>query len=139
MKIFSLLWTVQEVNIPWGGISHDLRGWVLALVMSLIMALGGLSFKVAFNSIGGLTLAPRSVLSWALNPWIIFALAAGIGARVLYFQALNYMSLSEITLLSAMSMVMTVFLAYLVFGETLTVRETFGAMFVIVGVVLIEA
>jgi drug/metabolite transporter (DMT)-like permease len=128
--------SLQELG--WASLTTDVRAWALAISMSLIMAIGGVALKLGFNSMGGFTVNLRSLFSWAFNPWIVFALGCGIGARFLYFLALNYMSLGEITLLSAMSMVMTVVLAYFVFGETLEGREIVGAILVLVGVVLIE-
>lgn len=125
-------------TLGWNGLSADIRAWALALSMSLVMAIGGVAFKFAFQSLGSLSFTPAAILSWIFNPWVIIGLGCGVGARLLYYAALAYMSLGEITLLSAMSMVMTVILAYFIFGEVLTIRELIGAALVLIGVILIE-
>lgn len=103
----------------------------------LLTGLGGVLFGFAFRDVGVIEPNVRFLLRWAFNPYVLAALAAGLGARFLYYGSLRYLTVSQVTLISALGIVATLALARLLLDERLTRTELAGSALVVAGVALI--
>lgn len=103
----------------------------------LLTGLGGVLFGFAFRDVGAIQPSFAFAMRWALNPFILAALAAGLGARFLYYGSLRYLNVSQVTLFSALGIVATLVLARVLLDERLTRTELAGSALVVVGVALI--
>lgn len=109
----------------------------LVVGLAVMMGLGGVLFGFAFRDLGGVALTGGFLAKWVTNPFVVLALAMGLGARLVYYGALEFVNVSQITLFSALGMVATLVFARLLLGEELTRLEVVGSALIIVGVAFI--
>ena len=80
---------------------------------------------------------PLSLLAALLaNPWMLSALAAGLGAALCWFLALEKLELSHAYPFVSLSFVAVLFLSAALFGEPLTWAKIGGIALIVAGVAL---
>jgi drug/metabolite transporter (DMT)-like permease len=70
------------------------------------------------------------------NPWVLSALAAGFGAALCWFLALEKLDLSHAYPFVSLSFVAVLFLSAAIFGEPLTWAKVAGVALIMAGVAL---
>lgn len=111
--------------------------FILVVGLAVMMGMGGVLFGFAFRDLGAVAVSGGFVLKWLTNPFVVLALVLGLGARGIYYAALEFVNVSQITLFSALGMVATLLLARVLLGEELSRLELVGSALIIVGVAFI--
>lgn len=125
-----------------GGPLNEVRpamwtGMLLVVLLALVMGVGGVSFGLAFRHLGEFRADGGFLQTWILNPYVLIALALGVGARVMHYVLLKFYNVSQVTLLAALSIVATLILARLVLDERLTGTQSAGALLIVAGALLV--
>lgn len=121
----------------------ETRTMKLALLYSLVLALafvggfGAILFKFAFDNLGQFQASAGFLTTWFTNPLILFAMALGLGARMIYYAMLQFFNVSQITLFSSLGIVATLLLARVILKEQMTQLEIVGSVLIVAGVALI--
>ena len=90
-------------------------------------------FRHGYETIG-LEMNLRFLLKWASNPSILLALLSALVCRILFYMMLKQMSMSIAFLVVMLSSVFVLAAGALIFNDSLTVRQLFGAVLILAGV-----
>ncbi len=123
---------------------RGLNSWTSMFYSFLIAAVFMLFINLAFGGkIPGSAVTPRDMF-WLENEWvgwgILFLLAAGptLMGYGLYNVSLRYLPSSVANLIATIEPVLTAITAYFVLGEMLTGKQIFGALLVMMGVIVLR-
>ena len=107
-------------------------GWTLLGLSTVGTCGGNLLLKQA-----NLALPGSNLVSVMTSGWFIAAIACYIFDLILFSQALQYLPVSvAVPVVSGIRIAATVILAYIFFGEHLTVNQFFGSSLITVGILV---
>jgi transporter family protein len=104
-------------------------------VRAVIMALATVIFAFSLGKFRGFTFAALSGGEWL---WIVLAGLAGALSWIFYFYALQMGQATPVAAIDRLSMVFVLILAVIFLGEKLTWQSALGALFVVLGAILIS-
>ncbi|MDQ1235816.1 drug/metabolite transporter (DMT)-like permease [Paenibacillus sp. SORGH_AS306] len=109
--------------------------YVLLLLNILMLVSGQAFFKLGLEKIGGVTLAT----AWKalFSPTIIIGLFLYVVATLIWFVVLSRLPLSIAYPIQSLAYVLGIFLAVLMFHESVSPMKWIGAIIIVIGVLFI--
>jgi multidrug transporter EmrE-like cation transporter len=117
------------------GMTHSIwYAWSLLGLSAVGTCAGNLLLKQA-----NLALSNPTLLAIVASPWFVGAIACYIFDVILFAQALQYLPLSSaVPVVSGIRIATTAILAYVFFGEHLTVNQLFASSLIVTGIIIMS-
>lgn len=93
-------------------------------------------FKKAFNNIG-IENNLLFILKWVLNPYIISGVILALACRFFSYALINSYGASGAYLLTAISIPVVIGVMHIFFNESLSGKQFFGSILIIIGVIVV--
>jgi drug/metabolite transporter (DMT)-like permease len=115
----------------------QMRGAIFLLVFFITTVLANFCFKYGAQTLGPLTLSPRTLTTALGSPFVLIGATLYAVAAVTWIVALSIVPLNIATSVSAFVYVGIVIMAALVFGEIIPPMRWAGITFIVIGMVII--
>lgn len=106
----------------------------LILLSVSLGAIGQIILKIAANKLGEITLTIKDIWTIATTPQIIIGLLFFGFSFLLWVKVLTRNDLSHSYPMVSIGYIIVLFLSFLIFGESLTLKKILGTLLIIIGV-----
>lgn len=112
--------------------------WLVNTVFCLITAVNFTLYALTFRQVGRAEISFNYVFSVLTNPFFVLALAMALLGSVLRMAVFTAFGVMRSAVVSEMTVVLTLVLAFLVFREKLDLRFFVGTGFILIGVYILS-
>lgn len=112
--------------------------WVINIGLCLITAVNFTLYALAFRQVGPAEISFNYIFSVLTNPFFILALAMALLGSVLRMAVFTVFGVMRSAVVSEMTVVLTLVLAFLVFREKLDLRFFVGTGFILIGIYILN-
>ncbi len=112
--------------------------WVINIIFCLITAVNFTLYALAFRKVGPAEISFNYVFSVLTNPFFVLALVMALLGSILRMAVFTAFGVMRSAVVSEMTVVFTLVLAFLVFQEKLDLRFFVGTGFILIGVYLLS-